>query len=67
MAAYEALRSELEDELQRRKDLGAKYQAVLVKIQAMEQNDETAREDHQVIRVLRVVSLNNDVKSINNI
>ena len=67
MAAYEALRSELEDELQRRKDLGAKYQAVLVKIQAMEQNDETAREDHQVIRVLGVVSLNNDVKSINNI
>ena len=51
LAVYDAKLRELEDELERRKDLGTQFEVVLQRTRGLMNADEMAREEHQV-RVL---------------
>lgn len=48
MAAYESKLHSLEEELERRKEIGRKYEMVLHRIRELMEAEEAAREDHQV-------------------
>ena len=48
IAAYEAKLHELERELERRKEIGRKFEAVLKRVRDLMEADEQAREDHEV-------------------
>ena len=48
---YEEKLRLLEEELQRRKELGHKYQGVMQRMKQLADNDEQSREDHQVLNM----------------
>ena len=56
MNEYEKRNAQLEDELERRKDLGRKFEKVLIRMREIVESDEKAREEHQVSRSLNKIS-----------